>query len=114
MPSEKDKFIAGAQEATIDTLLNDPEPYKGNIVKVQGTVYYVWEGEDNYCEYMIASEDNEGSAAYIWYIILSNEERRIQEGDVITVYGISEGLYTFESVEKTSETVPQIAMYYYE
>ena len=114
LPSEKDKIIAGAKAVSYDELLNDPQHYMYEIIKVQGKIVFVWEDEDNYCEYLISTDESDEKTVYIFYLRRSDDEPHIQEGESLTVYGISDGLYTYETTEDTTATTPNMTMFYYE
>lgn len=114
LPSDKDKFIAGAKDVSYDALLNDPQHYMNEIIKVQGKIVYVWEDEDNYCEYLISTDESDEKTVYISYMRHADDERHIQEGEELTVYGMSVGLYTYETTEDTTATTPDMTMFYYE
>ena len=112
-PGDEDKFMAGAKEVSYDALLSDPQHYMYDIIKVQGKIVYVWEDED-YCEYLISTDESDEKTVYITYFRRSDDERHIQEGESLTVYGISEGLYTYETTEDTLATTPNMTMFFYE
>lgn len=114
LPSDKDRFMAVAKDVSFDTLLNDPQKYLYDIIKVQGKIVYVWEGEDNYCEYLISTDESDEKTVYISYMRRSDDERHIQEGESLTVFGISNGLYTYETVDATTITTPYMTMFYFE
>jgi hypothetical protein len=114
LPSDKDKFIAAAKDVSYDELLNNPMHYIFDIIKVQGKIVYVWEGEDDYCEYMISTDESDEQTVYISYFRRSKDERHIQEGDSLTVYGISSGLYSYETTQDAIATTPNMTMFYFE
>ncbi len=113
-PSEIDKIKESAKEVSYDSLLNEPELNDGNIIKVQGKIFYVWEDEDNYCEYIITTDEDDDDAIYVAYMRHSDEERQIKKDEYVTAYGISDGLYTYDTVEDTTATIPFMTMLYYE
>lgn len=80
----------------------------GEIIKVQGEIIYVREDEDNYCEYLLSTDESDENTIYISYLRRSDDERYIQEGEYLTVYGISDGLYTYETTEGTTVTTPDM------
>ena len=120
-PGDEDKFMAGAKEVSYDALLSNPQHYMYDIIKVQGKIVYVWEDEDNYCEYLISTDESDEKTVYITYFRRSDDERHIQKGESLThiqkgesltVYGISEGLYTYETTEDTLATTPNMTMFF--
>ena len=84
------------------------------LLEVQGKIVYVWEDEDNYCEYLVSTDESDEKTVYITYFRRSDDERHIQEGESLTVYGIAEGLYTYETTEDTLATTPNMTMFFYE
>jgi hypothetical protein len=113
-PDERDRYTAASKDVSYDALLNDPQQYMNENVKVRGKIVYVWEDED-YCEYLLNTDENdEDKVVYISYYRRSEDERHIQEGELLTVYGMSDGLYSYETTEGTIATAPDMMMYFYE
>lgn len=114
LPGEEDRFRAGAKDVSYDALLDDPRQYMNEIIRIQGRIVYAWEGEDNYCEYLLSTDGNDEKTVYITYVRRSDDERHIQNGESLTVFGMSNGLYTYETTEGTTATTPYMTMFYYE
>lgn len=90
---------------TYDQLARTPDEHKGKKVKFSGKVLQVSEGilvtirlaiNDNY--------DTVIMGQYLGSIVSS----RVLEGDHITIYGTSDGIYTYEAISGASITVPLI------
>ncbi len=112
IPSERKKIKDKAVEVTYKKLAKNEHTYMGDLVKVSGEVIQVLEGEDGYAEYRIALDEWWSEVVYITYTRDKSEDR-ILEGDKITIYGMSRGLYTYESVDGVDITVPWIDCYCY-
>lgn len=90
---------------TYDQLARTPDDYKGKKVKFYGKVIQVSEGFMT--KIRLAVNDNYDTVImgeYLGSIVSS----RVLEGDHITIYGTSEGTYTYEAISGASITVPLI------
>lgn len=95
---------------TYDQIARTPDNYKEKKVKFTGRVVQVIENSDE-ITLRIATKKSYGS--YYDDIILvyyspSLITSRILEDDIITIYGVSKGLYTYESTLGGAITVPLI------
>lgn len=93
---------------TYEQLARTPDDYIGEKVKFTGEVIQVIEGDD-YIQIRLAVDD------YHDDIILGEYDRdivdsRILVDDVITIYGVSAGVITYESVMGGMITIPGIAI----
>lgn len=108
-----ENFIAGAMpeftiseeelenyciEISYDELARYPDSYTGNYVKITGEIYSVIDnanGEDVYCLYMTLDETGLWyEDAVLVYFDNSNISGRLLEGDIVTFYGVYNGLNT--------------------
>lgn len=80
--------------------------------QVTGTVLQVYEYEENeqyYCDFLMYEQGVEEVDRVIQvYYRLSEGEPKVQEGQTVTVWGTTEYLYSYTSVEEEYLTVPQI------
>lgn len=88
----------------------DPNTYKGQYFTFSGKVLQVMEGssvgETTTTVMRIATKGNYDNVVYVTYE-RPNEDKRILEGDRVTVYGVSDGLYTYTSTMGKSITLPK-------
>lgn len=117
--AEKEKaFKDSCIRYSYDSLARRPDIYKGSNVKLAGKVVQVMEeGNDIQLRVDITQEKSTYSSMY-WYddtILVTytrNSNDRILEGDVIAMYGIMAGNYTYTTVLGANLTVPLMhAMY---
>lgn len=91
---------------TYDQIARIPDDYMGKKVKFTGEVVQVLEGT-NTVQMRFAVNEDYASMIYCEYN-KSIVSERILEGDTITIYGSSLGLYTYESAIGTSITIPAV------
>lgn len=88
----------------------DPNAYSGEYYKFSGKVLQVMEGSDSYgttsTVLRIATKGNYDDVVYVTYE-RPNTDKRILEDDKVTVYGVCEGLYTYETIMGGSITLPK-------
>lgn len=107
-----ENFIAGAMpeftiseeelenyciEISYDELARYPDSYTGNYVKITGKIYDVIENtnsEDVYYMYTFNDNDLWYKDAVLVYFDNSNISGRLLEGDIVTFYGVYNGLNT--------------------
>lgn len=87
----------------------NPGNYKGKRIKASGRVIQVMEGLNGNVTLRVRESNNR-----IWYvtITLGSGESRILENDRVTVYGICQGVTTYETVLGASVTIPKIEAKY--
>lgn len=109
---------------TIDfkTLARNPDKYKGNWYKFTGKVIQVIEyswSDTVELRVDVTKEEFEYSDDVYWsdtiYAIVKipDGEDRILEDDIITFWGVCDGMYTYESVLGSSVSLPKIDIEYY-
>ncbi len=91
---------------TFDQLARTPDTYDGEKVKFSGKVIQVIEG-DYETDLRIAIGGDYDCVILVYYYA-SIVDSRVLEDDWITIYGVSEGLYTYESTLGGNITVPLI------
>lgn len=89
----------------------DPGTYEGNLYKFDGKVLQVMEQSQSNgttrVSLRVASKGRYDDVVYVVYI-RGADEARILEDDKVTVYGTSEGLYSYETVMGAEVTIPMI------
>lgn len=119
----KDDFIASCQEYTYTEIARDPENYKGNNAKFKGQVIQVQEsGNDVVLRVNITAEENEFAdggylyedTIYVEYTKKDENESRILEDDIITIYGTLDGIMTYESIMGEEISIPSVLAEYIE
>lgn len=91
---------------TYDQLARTPDDYNGKKCKFSGKVLQVMES-DNIVGIRLAVNSNYNTVLYCMFSqsIISS---RILEDDIITVYGTSSGIYTYESTMRASISIPSM------
>lgn len=90
---------------TYDQLARTPDDFIGKKIKFRGTVVQTVEGEDSFNHLRLATKNGYDD------VIMCEYEKdlvssRILVNDVITVYGTSYGLYSYESTGSGIITIP--------
>lgn len=107
-------YKAACTPMDYDSLARDPDTYKGKQVSVTGEVIQVQEDSSGTMYRINITEGDYG----IWkdtVLVASSGTgtgTRILEDDMVTVYGVSAGLFTYTSVMGASITVPSISAEY--
>lgn len=113
---EKTKWLKkNCQSGMYKTISRDPDMYKGEYVKFSGKVVqvcYEAESPNEYSQYRVATRD--GYDDVIFVLVANYGKSRILEDDKITIYGTSEGLYSYETVLGSKMTIPLIFAIIYE
>lgn len=97
---------------TYDNLARTPDEYEGKAIKMSGKVIQVMEG-DSETHFRIALKNGYDDVVFV-VCDSSMLEQRILEDDRVTFYGVSYGLYTYESTLGKSVTLPLILADYIE
>lgn len=112
----KTEFINLCSTYTYEQLARYPDTYKGCKIKMTGEVVQVIENWGNSVDLRVNMTQNEyfwTDTVFVRYTKGTNEQR-ILEDDIITIYGISEGLTTYKAVLGQSITIPEITAKYME
>lgn len=118
--SDKEKFIQSCNEYTYKEIARNPHEYLNKNVKFTGEVMQVTESKGWFSDVTTVTvllsvtkneydfyEDN----VYCTYTYSKNESK-ILEDDIITIYGVCEGDYSYTSVLGSSITVPKVTIKY--
>ena len=96
-------------ELEFKAISRDPDAYTGKNYRFTGKVLQVMEeAGDGYTftAMRIATKNNYDDVVYVFYI-RPDGEARILEDDRVTVYGMCEGLYSYETVMGATVTLPE-------
>ncbi len=98
---------------TYDQLARTPDDYTGKKVKFYGRVLQVLEGDDD-TQIRLAVNGDYNSVLYCELSKKLTSSRRILEDDMITVYGLSAGVISYESTMGQKITIPGVLVNKYE
>ena len=114
----KDEYINRCHPVDYESVARNPNNYKNSYITFRGTVVQVIEGAtEGATVYLRVNQDNEDIwSSDTWFIEYkpSPNESRILEDDIITVYGVCTGLYTYKALLGQQVTIPSMTMKYYE
>lgn len=96
---------------TYDQIARTPDEYKGEKVKFYGRVVQVIEGDDDVYLRVATKKASYGYYDNVIFVSYpsSTVPSRVLEEDMITIYGISQGLYTYESTMGGNITIPYVS-----
>lgn len=107
---DEDSYKNSCEEIAYDDLARTPDDYIGTNVKFTGEVIQVLEDSSGTAYRINVTEGDYG----IWddtvlvYFENNSSSPRVLEDDIVTFYGMSSGLYTYESTIGASITVPLV------
>ena len=113
------EYKAMCEEIAFDPLARNPDNYEGQMFQFTGEVIQVAEGNGyTNLRMNVTAVDDGGWTCYedTIYVLVKTEEGsdRILDYDIVTVYGICTGSYTYESIFGEQITLPGIEAMYYE
>lgn len=100
-------FKSGCSELNYEDFQRSPDNYDDSFIKTTGTIFQIVSEGFSRAEYLV--DTPEGYVYLTWY---ENEEfrnSRLLEGDNITVYGLSQGLKTYNTLAG-DQTVPSMTL----
>ena len=110
-------FAADAPKAKVYQSLDykaisrDPDTYEGNLYKFDGKILQVMEETQNdgttFVTLRVATKGGYDDVVLVGYV-RNPGEARVLEDDRVTIYGTSQGLYTYETVMGAEMTIPLI------
>lgn len=89
---------------TYDQLARTPNDFENKKIKFTGKVVQVLEGDKSIDARIAVNSDYDTILYCVWDKDITSS--RILENDIVTVYGKSGGLYTYESTAGTKVTLP--------
>ena len=100
---------------TYETIARDPDLYEGTYGKYTGEVIQVLES-GSYVELRVNITEGKYSYSDTIYVTytMKDGESRILEDDIITIYGVNEGLYSYTSIFGATVTLPLVKAEYIE
>jgi hypothetical protein len=105
-------YKSKCESVDYDSIARNPDTYKGKYVEVRGEVVQVQEGSsgsgNTYRVDITKGKYDIWSDTIMVTFTPSSTSSRILEDDIVTIYGVSGGLYTYTSVMGASITVPLI------
>lgn len=114
----KSDYISKCKTISYEKLARNPDSYKGDYFKFTGEVIQVIQS-GRYVELRVnvTREDLYGTTMYsdTIYVETKLQENgdRILEGDIITLYGVCEGLYTYTTIFGATMSIPKIDVAYW-
>ena len=115
---EESEFKASCQTYTFDQMARNPENFKGTNVKVTGEVVQALYGTSGVDLRVNITKEGTYTTYYTdtIYVVYYPEagEDKILEGDIITIYGTSQGDYTYTSTLGASINLPLVYAKYIE
>ena len=94
---------------TYDNLARTPDDYNGKKVKFKGKVVQVLEGTLE-TQIRLAVNKDYNKILYCRVPKAKTTSTRILEDDIITIFGVSEGLITYKSTMGGEITIPQVSV----
>ena len=108
-------YKGSCSKISYEKLSRDPRKYDGRKIKFTGYVVQVCDEVSGYGwgynEYRLATKGKYGDVIYV--NIPGRLDRRILEGDKITVWGEYDGLITYTTIFGGSVTIPEMTAEYY-
>ena len=97
-----------SSDYTYEQLARNPDTYIGSKIKFSGKVLQVMEGSDNLAYMRVAMNSNYDTVIFVTY---DKDELsfRLLDDDMVTIYGSSLGVYSYEAVSGATITLPWIA-----
>ena len=109
---EESEFKASCQTYTFEQMARNPENFKGTNVKVTGEVVQALYGTSGVDLRVNITKEGTYTTYYTdtIYVVYYPEagEDKILEGDIITIYGTSQGDYTYTSTLGASINLPLV------
>ncbi len=106
------KYKAQCQIVPYNSLLRSPGKYENTYIKITGTVFQIVSEASSpfyYSVYFIKS----GGNLYKVNIDNYDSDTRILEDDTITVWGVYDGIYSYETIRGNSNQIASMTAEYY-
>ena len=112
----KNEFIASCQDFSYEDIARNPNNYKGKNAKFNGKVIQVQEGLLNSVTLRVDVTQGEygiwDDTVYVNYKYKDDNESKILEDDIITMYGTIDGLKTYTTIFGGEVTIPEMTVKY--
>lgn len=114
----KSEYIDKCETISYEKLARNPDSYKGDYFEFTGEVIQVIQsGRHVELRVNVTREDLYGTTMYSDTIYvetkLQEDGDRILEGDIITLYGVCDGLYTYTTIFGATMSIPKIDAAYW-
>lgn len=118
---DRSTYIPKCKTISYSTLARNPYTYIGNNYKFTGEVIQVMNGYNNNIEmrvnvtpkrYEYINETYYEDTMYVTYQYSSSYESKILEGDIITMYGVFNGIQDYISVLGAQISIPKLDVLY--
>lgn len=114
----KSDYISKCRTISYEKLARNPDSYKGDYFEFTGEVIQVIQsGRHVELRVNVTREDLYGTTMYSDTIYvetkLLEDGDRILEGDIITLYGVCDGLYTYTTIFGATMSIPKIDAAYW-
>lgn len=112
----KDEFVARCTALDYKAVAGNPDSYKGKYAVLQGEVIQAFDMKFLGKKYVTLLVDENSDNKQVWYVTFEKKDgdSTIAEGDIVKLYGICQGVYTYEANSGDSITVPYIEAEYEE
>lgn len=110
----KEDYVKSCATYTFKEIARNPNSYKGKRAKIKGEVIQVQQdGNEVVLRINMTKQDGYYTDTIMaWYAYSDENEDRILEGDIVTIYGELYGTVTYTSVLGADITVPAIKTMY--
>ncbi|MEL7662059.1 hypothetical protein [Acetobacterium wieringae] len=105
-----DPFKAQTSEISYAEIVDNAKNETGKKVKMTGRVFQVYENYENqqyFCDFIMDMNDDPNQMVQVYYR-LNVDEAPLVEGQMVTVWGTVEYLYTFTSDGGQEYTIPNV------
>lgn len=97
-----------AKTVSYDDLMRHNEDYVGDFIHLKGEIVQVAGGEDETYVWRVATRENEFSGYSGDVVWVTYRGSRFLERDIVEIYGLVEGLKTYEAVMGNEVTIPNL------
>ena len=96
------------------TVARDPHVYEGELARFTGKVVQVMESGRSVILRVNVTKDNSSyrDTVYVTYTRKSDQESRVLEDDIVTMYGTLAGLKSYETILGSTATIPALVAEY--
>ena len=109
----KIQLMEQCQEVTAEDIARRPEYFKGRMIIIHGKVSQVVDHDEARVDYLVGTGPKYNETFYVGYERPKGDVR-ILNNDIITVWGLCRGLYTYQNQFYSNVTKPGIWGYYIE
>ena len=111
------QFKSKCKSIPYKNIARRPEKYRNKKIVFTGEVLQVISEEDGITTLLVFTKKSyfgySDDLIHVVYYSGKKNESRILEDDIITFWGTSQGLYSYETTNGNSNTIPEMYAYYY-